>query len=59
MKFRVPPDVGLFAQKLADADLENAMKVRDPTRVTLDEGLVVQVGVANERVFLEIHIHRR
>jgi hypothetical protein len=51
--------VGFFAQKLADADLENAMKVRDPTRVTLDEGLVVQVGVANERVFLEIHIHRR
>jgi hypothetical protein len=44
-----------FAQKLANADLQDAMKVRDPPLLALDQGLIVQVGIADERIFFESH----
>src|SRR5262245_27630156 len=47
--------MGRFAEQLADADLEGAVQVRHPSLTAFDQLHVVEVGVADEGVTLEIH----
>ena len=51
----IAPDPGLLAQELADPDTERSVQVGHPALSSLDQFLVVEVGVADERVPGERH----
>jgi hypothetical protein len=55
LQLRVSPEVGRLAEKLSDADFEGPMEVRYPPFLAFDERSIVQVGVADEHVVIEVH----
>ena len=55
LKFLVSPDLRLAAQAHAQDGLQGRMKPRDPTLFSRAQRLIVDVGVADEEVLLEIH----
>ena len=48
-------DRRVLSQKISDADFQDAVKLRDPPQLALDQGLIVEVGIANERLVFESH----
>jgi hypothetical protein len=56
LQLRVAPDARVPPQELAEPDLEHPVKARDPPLLAFDERLVVDVGVADEDVVLELHV---
>ena len=50
LDFLVTPDVGLLSEQLPEANLENTVKLCDPTLLPLGQRLVVNVGVTDKYV---------
>ena len=55
LQLGVPPDARGPAEQLPQADLQGPVKTRNPPLLALDEGHVVDMGVADENVVLETH----
>ena len=51
----VPPDPGLLPQPLGQPDAKRALEVRHPPRLALDQCGVIDVGVTDERMRVEVH----
>ena len=55
LQLGVAPDPGLPSEQLGQSDLQRAVEARDPALLAFDEGLIIDVRVADEDVVVEVH----
>ncbi len=58
MKLLVPPDTRFLAELLGHANGERSLEIRHPAFVTFGQLDVVEVGIADKCVRLEVHGRR-